>query len=75
MCEPPKEEEETEGGGTMIRGTSSTSGTRGRKPPELKRTIGGQDTAEARALGFANGGSVGLNQTADKFLRALQGAA
>ena len=74
MCVPMEEEEGAGGAPTsMFRGRSS--GDRpGKKAPELTRTIGGQDTPEARALGFANGGSVGLNAAADRFLRAMQGA-
>lgn len=75
MCVPMEEE----GTGTDTTLTSTFrgrgSGDRpGKRAPRLTRTIGGQDTPEARALGFANGGSVGLNAAADRFLRAMQGA-
>ena len=72
MCVPMEEQT-----GTKLTSTfrGRGSGDRpGKRAPRLTRTIGGQDTPEARALGFANGGSVGLNAAADRFLRAMQGA-
>ena len=77
QCIPDPDAEEEEGGGTVVRGDTGGSDVSViRAAPERGGRIKtGSDSPEARSLGFADGGSVGLNKAADNLLRALQGAA
>ena len=75
-CEPPVEEEEEEEEKERLpisRTFRSTRPSVVREAPTIAPVNIPSTSPEAKSLGFANGGSVGLNKVADNFLRALGG--
>jgi len=72
-CEPPVVEEEEKESSPVSRTLRSDRPSVVREAPSIAPVNIPSASPEAKSLGFANGGSVGLNKVADNFLRALGG--